>query len=78
MAFRCPLCDSTRYEPVTVKRPNGTLYRSESLFSCTGCSTAFTDPGRFSRPPPRGSQEPVQLQGWESRRTVARRARAER
>jgi len=78
MAFRCPLCDSTGYEPVTVRRPNGTLYRSESLYSCGGCSAAFTDPSRFSRPPPSAAQEPTDLRGWQSRRTLARRTRAER
>jgi len=78
MSFRCPICDSTRYEPVTVRRPNGSSYRSESLFTCGGCSAAFTDPSRFSRPPPSGSQESIEMRGWESRRTLARRARAER
>jgi len=78
MAFRCPLCESTRYESVTVKRPNGTAYQSESLFSCAGCSAAFTSPSKFSSPPPSGSSEAKELRGWESRRTLARRARAER
>jgi hypothetical protein len=78
MAFRCPLCNSTGFEPVTVRRPNGTLYRSDSLYSCNGCSAAFTDPTRFTRPPSSGAQESLELRGWQSRRTLARRARAER
>jgi hypothetical protein len=78
MSFRCPNCDSSRYDAVTVKRPNGTVYRSESLFTCGGCSAVFTDPARFSRPPPSGSQESMELRGWESHRTLAKRARANR
>jgi hypothetical protein len=74
MSFRCPGCDSARYAPVTVTRPNGTVYRS-SLYACEGCSTVFTDPARFSRPPPSGSREALEHRGWESHRTLAKRSR---
>ena len=77
MSFRCPTCNSTRYGPVTVTRPNGTVYRS-SLFSCDGCSAVFTDPARYSRPPPSGSQESLERRGWESQRTMAARSRTSR
>lgn len=77
MGFRCRSCDSTRYAPVTVTRPDGSLYRS-SLFACAGCSAVFTDPARYSRPPPSGSQESLERRGWESQRTLARRERAGR
>ncbi|HUO80347.1 MAG TPA: hypothetical protein VMU00_09410 [Steroidobacteraceae bacterium] len=75
MGFRCRSCDSTRYAPVTVTRPDGTLYRS-SLYACEGCSTVFTDPARFSRLPPSDPSESVERRGWESRRTVAKRSGA--
>lgn len=78
MTFRCPTCDARAYEAVSVRRPDGTLYRSNSLFACAGCSQVFTDPSRFSAPPPSGSQEALELRGWESRRTAAKRARATR
>ena len=77
MEFRCPSCESRRYAPVTVTRPNGTVYRS-SLYTCEGCSLVFTDPARFSRPPPSGSQEARERRGWESHRTLAKRDRASR
>ncbi len=77
MSFRCPTCDATRYASVTVTRPNGTVYRS-SLFTCEGCSAVFTDPARYSRPPPSGSQESLERRGWESRRTLEARSRSGR
>ena len=78
MSFRCPHCNSSRYEPVSVKRPNGTIYRSDSLLACQGCSLVFTDPVRFSRPPPSpSSSDAIPSSTWESRRTAARRSHGE-
>jgi hypothetical protein len=77
MRFRCPTCASTRYAAVTVTRPNGTVYRS-SLYTCEGCSAVFTDPSRYSRPPPSGSQESLERRGWESQRTMVARGRTSR
>jgi len=73
MPFRCRICACESFEQVTVRRPDGTLYRS-ALLACSGCSIVFTDPVRFSRPadsPPR-SASPLR---WESRRSTARRER---
>src|SRR5271165_3507745 len=50
MPFRCPLCRSTAYQGVTVRRRDGSLYVS-ALQQCAGCSVVFTDAERFSRPP---------------------------
>jgi hypothetical protein len=71
MPFRCRVCSCEAFEPVTVRRPNGSIYQS-ALLACRGCSAVFTDPERFSRPPdpPARVVSPPQ---WESRRTVARR-----
>jgi hypothetical protein len=77
MSFRCPTCDSTRYGGVTVTRPNGTVYRS-SLFTCEGCSAVFTDPSRYSRPPPSGSPQSLERRGAQSPAPLAARSRASR
>lgn len=49
MSFRCRLCGSDRFEQVTVRRADGSLYRS-ALLACAGCSLVFTDPDRFAQP----------------------------
>jgi len=71
MPFRCRICSCDVFEQVTVRRADGSIYRS-ALLACRGCSTVFTDPERFSKPrdPPSRVASPPQ---WESRRTVARR-----
>jgi hypothetical protein len=71
MPFRCRICSGDAFEPVTVRRPDGSLYRS-ALLACRGCSAVFTDSVRFSTPsdPPATVVSPPQ---WESRRTIARR-----
>jgi hypothetical protein len=71
MTFRCRVCCCDAFEQVTVRRPDGTVYRS-TLLACRGCSTVVTDPERFSSPP----DPPVRVVSppqWESRRTVTRR-----
>jgi len=47
MSFRCRLCGSDVFEQVSVRRPDGSLYRS-ALLACGGCSAVFTDPERFA------------------------------
>jgi hypothetical protein len=71
MPFRCRICSCDAFEQVTVRRADGSIYRS-TLLACHGCSAVFTDPERFSRPsdPPARVASPPQ---WESRRSVARR-----
>jgi len=71
MPFRCRLCSCDAFDAVTVRRPDGSMYRS-ALLACRGCSAVFTNAGRFSRPtePPATVVSPPQ---WESRRTLARR-----
>ena len=60
MSFRCPLCGSTSFGPVTVRRRDGSLYLS-SLRQCAGCSIVFTDPERLSKsePPPTPAAPPL-------------------
>jgi hypothetical protein len=71
MAFRCRICSCDAFEQVTVRRADGSVYRS-ALLACRGCSAVFTDPERFSKPP--GSPgKVVSPPQWQSRRTVARR-----
>ena len=76
MPFRCRVCASESFEQVTVRRPDGSLYRS-ALLACSGCSIVFTDPVRFSRPTdsPLSTASPLR---WESRRSSARRERDSR
>ena len=74
MPFRCRLCSSDLYDPVAVRRPNGTVYQS-SLLACRGCSAVFTDAARFSKPPDPATRQVIAPQSWESRRTSARRER---
>lgn len=45
--FHCPVCGSEGYVYVTTERPDGSR-RATSLFQCCGCSTAFTDPEKFT------------------------------
>ncbi len=71
MPFQCRLCSHDSFEQVTVRRPDGSLYRS-ALLACGRCSAVFTDPERFSRPPDPPARVLSSPQ-WESRRTVARR-----
>jgi hypothetical protein len=42
--FRCPICDSQRFKPVSVTSPSGPM-----LYECATCSFTFTDPLRFAR-----------------------------
>ena len=46
--FRCPLCGSRQYVPVTVQKPNGHWYQTE-FFQCVWCSVMFRDPVSFTR-----------------------------
>jgi hypothetical protein len=58
VSFRCPLCRSAQYEPVTVKRRDGSIYVS-TLCKCRGCSVVFADPEQFTRcQAPRDAQVP--------------------
>jgi len=75
MRFRCRICSSDAYELVTVRRPNGTVYRS-TLLACCGCSTVFTDAARFTKPPDPPTGQVLSSPQWESRRSVGRRERA--
>jgi hypothetical protein len=46
--FRCPLCSSTVYLTVIVRRPSGASYATE-FFECAGCSLMFRDADRIAR-----------------------------
>jgi len=43
LPFKGPLCGSSKYVQVFVKRPSGNWYRTE-FYRCFGCSVMFTDP----------------------------------
>ncbi|HYC47402.1 MAG TPA: hypothetical protein VED01_18160 [Burkholderiales bacterium] len=47
-SFKCPMCDSTTYAVVQVKKPDG-HYRDTPLFKCSRCSVIFHDPIAFTR-----------------------------
>jgi hypothetical protein len=46
--WRCPLCDTTAYNRVRVRRPDGKEYLTE-FYECAGCTVMFRNPGRFTR-----------------------------
>jgi hypothetical protein len=46
--FKCPLCGSTKYIQVRVKKPNGHWYTTE-FYECCSCSVMFRDPVSFAR-----------------------------
>lgn len=45
--FACPICRSGLFAEVSVRRPNGTLYRTQ-FYQCSGCTAMFTDPVKFT------------------------------
>ncbi len=46
--FTCPLCGSTAYEHVLIRRTGGSILQTTS-FQCSGCTVLFRDPERFTR-----------------------------
>jgi hypothetical protein len=45
--FRCPICESQRFKPVSwAPTPGGPI---SQLYECASCSFTFTDPLRFAR-----------------------------
>ena len=46
--FCCPLCRSTVYERVVVRRTGGAML-APPFYECAGCSVMFRDPERMSR-----------------------------
>jgi hypothetical protein len=46
--FKCPLCSSTKYVEVRVRKKNGHWYQTE-FFQCFHCTVMFHDPQAFSR-----------------------------
>jgi hypothetical protein len=47
-AFRCPLCGSTQYVEVRVRKPSGHWYVTE-FYKCFHCSVMFKDPVLFTQ-----------------------------
>ena len=45
--FRCPICESQRFKPVTWATP--ATGSPTTLYECASCSFTFTDPLRFAR-----------------------------
>ena len=45
--FRCPLCNSTAYDFIYVRRADGSIFQTEA-FQCGGCSVVFKDPKKFT------------------------------
>lgn len=68
--FRCPICRSTVYRSVIVRKIGGQYYQTE-FFECGGCTTMFRDPIRFTAhvPPPDNLIEPPDLRTAWRRRT---------
>jgi DNA-directed RNA polymerase subunit M/transcription elongation factor TFIIS len=46
--FKCPLCGSTKYVEVRVKRPSGRWYTTP-FYKCFECTVMFDDPVSFSQ-----------------------------
>ncbi len=46
--FRCPLCGSSAYDHIFLKRPDGSI-RQLQAFQCAGCSVVFKDPVKFTQ-----------------------------
>jgi hypothetical protein len=45
--FRCPLCGSTAYDYVHVRRADGAILQTQA-YQCGGCSVMFKDPKLFT------------------------------
>ena len=45
--FRCPLCGSTAYDYVFVRRQDGSILQTQA-YQCGGCSVMFRDPKKFT------------------------------
>ena len=45
--FKCPLCGSTAYDHVFVKRRDGSILQTQA-YHCGGCSVMFKDPDKFT------------------------------
>ena len=63
LPFACPVCGSSKYTAVHVKRPSGNWYRTE-FYRCFGCSVMFTDPVALTQhkwPPDNSERVPPQL-----------------
>lgn len=46
-SFRCPLCGSTAYDHVFVRRRDNSILQTQA-YQCGGCSVMFKDPKRFT------------------------------
>ena len=46
-SFRCPLCGSTAYDHVFVRRRDNSLLQTQT-YQCGGCSVMFKDPNKFT------------------------------
>jgi ribosomal protein S27E len=46
--FKCPLCGSTNYVKVRVRKPNGHWYATE-FYECVHCTVMFRDPASFTK-----------------------------
>jgi len=46
-SFRCPLCGSTAYDHVFVRRRDGSMLQTQA-YQCGGCSVLFKDPKKFT------------------------------
>jgi hypothetical protein len=47
---RCPICLTTEYVVVVVRKPTGGHYTTE-FYQCSGCTVMFRDPYEFVRAP---------------------------
>jgi hypothetical protein len=45
--FVCPLCGSTAYDYVYLRRADGSILQTQA-YHCGGCSVVFKDPVKFS------------------------------
>ncbi len=46
--YKCPLCGSTAYDFVYVRRSDGSILQTQA-YHCGGCSVMFKDPDKFTK-----------------------------
>lgn len=69
LAFRCPICRSSTFQAVSVRRGVGQPEYQTEFLQCTGCSVMFRDAVKFTRFEPAAPPMPSEA---EQRRKAAK------
>jgi hypothetical protein len=62
LAFRCPICRSSTFQTVSVRRKEGQPEYQTEFLQCTGCSVMFRDPVKFTRFEPAPAPTPTEAE----------------